>query len=189
MLKFPVFVAFLVASSGAIAGDSLPAPSEGRAQPVQVAAADDTASFGGSTLLPTLERYLRARRVELDALTPDQMVDLMVEWTLSAAGETGDKAATDTLEFRYGGWSEGCATGFRMGMLRRTGTGTASPDAAGITLMFEPSSGGDLAPFSTTIADWPTVAAFVDAIRTSPAYRRFSTAKPMSAMVERGGLR
>ena len=55
--------------------------------------------------------------------------------------------------------------------------------------MFEPSSGGDLTPFSTTTADWPTVAAFVEAIRRSPAYRRFSIEKPMSAFIERGGLR
>lgn len=180
----------LIVSPAAMADESAGAVSEaGRPAPLSVAAAD-AGGFGSRSLLTALEGHLRQRHVDLDTLTAEQMVDLMLDWVrVAPTSGAGGEPTPDALVFRYGGWSEGCATGFRLGLLRRTGTGDGPAQLAGITLMFEPSSGGDLAPFSTTTADWPTVAAFVEAIRRSPAYRRFGTEKPMSAFIERGGLR
>lgn len=181
----------LIVSPAAIADERAGATTETAVQRAPIAAAaTDAGGFGSRSLLMQLEGHLRQRHVDLDTLTVDQMVDLMLDWIrVAPTGGTSGEPAPDALVFRYGGWSEGCATGFRLGLLRRTGTGEAPAQLAGITLMFEPSSGGDLAPFSTTTADWPTTAAFVEAIRRSPAYRRFSIEKPMSAFIERGGLR
>lgn len=163
-------------------------------EPLRLSAAEaDTAAttdFGARSLLTALETFLRQRHVEVDALTADQAVDVMLAWMRQSTNETGGApAAADTLVYRYGGWSEGCATGFRLSLLRRAGAGDAPEQVAGITLMFEPSGGNDLIPFSTAASDWPSTAAFVEAVRRSPAYRRFAAEKPMSVMIERGGLR
>jgi hypothetical protein len=44
-------------------------------------------------------------------------------------------------------------------------------------------------PFSTASSDWKSIDAFLQAVEGSPAFRDLSGAKPMSGMVESGGLR
>jgi hypothetical protein len=60
---------------------------------------------------------------------------------------------------------------------------------AGITLMFEPSGQAELTPFTTASSDWKTIAAFLDAIESSPAFRELGAATPMAVVLESGGLR
>lgn len=145
---------------------------------------------GSRSLLTALEGFLRDRHVEVGELTADQAVDLMLAWMRVPAAEAGtDRNAPDLLMYRYGGWSEGCATAFKLSLLRQSDAGEAGGQLAGITLMFEPSAGGALTPFSTTTREWPSVAAFAEAIRQSPAYRQYGGEKPMSVAIERGGLR
>lgn len=153
------------------------------------ASASPTGALATPNLLAVLDGYLRQRKVNVDSLSADQMVAVMIDWyRFSAAGPGGGHAADDTLIYRYGGWSEGCATAFKLSVLRRTGEG--GPDrVAGITLMFEPASRSEIAPFSTASSDWTSIEAFHEAIQGSPAYRQFGSAKPMGVMIERGGLR
>ena len=99
----------------------------------------------------------------------------------------------DALVYRYGGWSEGCATAFKLSLLRRvTGHNAigADPDRfAGITLMFEPSGHADLMPFTAVSSDWKSIEAFQEAIENSPAFKELAVATPMAVLVESGGVR
>jgi hypothetical protein len=130
----------------------------------------------------------------MDGLTADPMVRLMIDWfRLVPLDQLERTASTDVLIYRYGGWSEGCATGFNFSLLRRItelAAGGGQTDwVAGITLMFEPSFYADLTSFSTISSDWKSIEAFLVAIENSPAFRALSAAKPMSVVVESGGLR
>ncbi len=171
----------LIVSLPAVAAETVTAD----ASPQSAAAADPTAT----NLLAALDGFLRQRKVNLDTLTADQMVAVMIDWyRFSAVNPGGSNAADDTLIYRYGGWSEGCATAFKVSLLRRAGEG--GPDrVAGITLMFEPSSRSEIAPFTTASSEWKSIEAFLDAVQGSPAFRQFGAAKPMGVMIERGGLR
>lgn len=140
-----------------------------------------------SNLLAELETFLRQRKVTTDNLTADQMVAVMIDWYRFTADRADGTPANDLLHYRYGGWSEGCATGFKLSLLRRTGAG--ADRVAGITLLFEPSSKAEIAAYATTSADWPTIEGFLEAVQNSPAFRQFASAKPMGVMLERGGLR
>lgn len=141
-----------------------------------------------SNLLTELETFLRQRKVVTENLTADQMVAVMIDWYRFTSTRTAaDGTPNDTLQYRYGGWSEGCATGFKLSLLRRAGQG--ADRVAGITLLFEPSSKSEIAAFSTTSADWPSIERFLEAVQGSPAFRQFAAAKPMGVMLERGGLR
>lgn len=139
----------------------------------------------GSDLLDNLQSFLRQRKVDVDQLTVDQMVGVMIDWYRSVPVDAHGDGATDMLLFRYGGWSEGCATGFNVSLMRRAGAASV----AGITLMFEPSGGAELAAFSTAMSDAASINGFVQTIRHSPAFQKFGAAQTMGVLLEKGGLR
>ena len=94
-------------------------------------------------LSSSLQAFFNQRGVDVERITADAMIKLMVNWFRLAPIQG---MAADRLLFRYGGWSEGCVTGFKFGLLRRV---TASDETrtewlAGITLMFEPSRLGGI---------------------------------------------
>ncbi|MCW5623314.1 MAG: hypothetical protein KIT73_01180 [Burkholderiales bacterium] len=145
-------------------------------------------------LLSALQRFLRQRNVDPEGLTLESMVLVMFDWfRFAPAGLSTIDPPPDVLVYRYGGWSEGCATGFKLSLLRRV----TQPDAegqptdwyAGVTMLFEPSGFSGLAPLSTVSSDWPSSEAFLHAIESSPAYRASRSTKPMGVMLESGGLR
>jgi hypothetical protein len=145
-------------------------------------------------LLGALQSFLHQRDVQVERLTADRMVPLMVDWFRLVPVDTLERPATaDVLVYRYGGWSEGCATGFRLSLLRRVterGADGANTDwYAGVTLIFEPSRYASLAPFDTVSADWKSIDAFLQAIEGSEAFKLLATATPMTALLESGGLR
>jgi len=146
------------------------------------------------TLLAALQSFMQQRGVQVDSLTADPMVRLMIDWfRLTQLGLLEPAAAADVLVYRYGGWSEGCATGFRFSVLRRVteaGASGANTDwFAGITLMFEPSRLAELPAFDTVSSDWRSVDAFLHAIESSSAFKLLATTAPMAALLETGGVR
>ena len=143
-------------------------------------------------LLGALQRFLEQRAVTVDDLNAEEAVGLMLDW-FRLGPVDAQPGANDDLVFRHGGWSEGCATGYKFSLLRRV---TESNERrgntewfAGITLMFEPSSRAELAPFSTASSDWESLEAFAQAVKRSPGFRAVAAEKPMSAMLESGGVR
>jgi hypothetical protein len=145
-------------------------------------------------LLTALEKYLSQRGVEVDRLTADQMVRHMVDWYREVPIESlGRALSADDLLYRYGGWSEGCATGFKLSLVRRVTVPKDNSGAtewfSGITLMFEPSRYADMGSFSTVSSDWQSIDAFVRAIESSRAFRVSATTAPMAALTESGGVR
>lgn len=150
-----------------------------------------TNSYG---LLSALEKFIQQRAVAVDGLTADPMVMLMLDWYRLVPVDRLERTATaDVLVYRYGGWSEGCATGFRLSLLRRitepNADGTTTDWYAGVTLMFEPSKLSELQAFSAASSDYRSLDAFLQAIEASAAYRLLATATPMSVGLESGGLR
>jgi hypothetical protein len=146
------------------------------------------------SLLTELEAFLQRRSVDVEHLTAGPMIRLMVDWFRLVPVAPGERASSaDALVYRTGGWSEGCATGFKFSLLRRViETGATGADTewfAGITLMFEPSGPADLAPFKTVSSDWQSTDEFVQAIEHSPAFQALANAVPMGVLVESGGLR
>jgi hypothetical protein len=145
------------------------------------------------TLLAALQRFLERRGVRVEGLTVEPMVLAMLDWYRSAPIETlGEPPLADVLVYRYGGWSEGCATGFKLSLMRRVtvrSDGGETDWYAGVTLMFDPARYAEARPLSTVSADWPTLDAFLHAIESSPAYRASVAVTPMGAMLESGGLR
>lgn len=144
------------------------------------------------TLLGALQQFLEQRSIAVDDLTADPAVALMLDWFRQGPVDA-QSAATDALVFRYGGWSEGCATGFKLSLLRRIAEprtdGGETEWFAGITLMYEPSSRAEIAPFSTLSLDWGSLDEFVGAVRRSPGFKAVAGNKPMGAMLESGGIR
>ena len=168
---------------------SLPAAAAEQPSAEQPAATGATGLPAGSPFA-ALEAHLRQRHIEVASLSVGQALDVMVNWyrlTPSASGAAS--TPRDTLVYRYGGWSEGCATGFKLSFLRRIADDGGPEQFAGITLMFEPAGGADLAPFGTALSDWPSLEAFMAAVEGSPAFKRFGGGTPMSVGMERGGLR
>ena len=150
--------------------------------------------MNSSSLLSALQTYLQRRKIEVETLTTDAVVAVMFDWfRLGPADPLDAPPAADVLLFRHGGWSEGCATGFKLSLLRRIterdANGAATDWVAGITLMFEPAGYGDLAPLSTASSDWPSLDAFLRAIESSAAYKRTMNVTPMGVLLESGGLR
>ncbi|MEO8630770.1 MAG: hypothetical protein ABI612_22125 [Betaproteobacteria bacterium] len=146
------------------------------------------------TLLSALQNFLHQREVEVDTLTADPAVVLMIDWfRLERFGMAAAASSPDVLVYRYGGWSEGCATGFNFSLFRRITdrNPTAEPTdwVAGITLMFEPSRLAGLERFSTVSSDWQSLDAFLHAIESSAAYKAVVATQPMSVLIESGGLR
>ena len=183
-MKRLVLSGLFIASLSAVAAGT--AMADENEQPLAVAGVSDPTS---RNLLAALESFLRQRKVDVDSLTAEQMVTVMFDWyRFAPVDPAGGTPATDALVYRYGGWSEGCATAFKLSLLRRASEG-GTDRVAGITLMFEPSSRSEIAPFTTASSDWKSIEAFLEAVQGSTAFRQFGTAKPMAVMIERGGLR
>lgn len=158
-------------------------------EPEQAPSAAGASDPTSRNLLADLQGFLRQRKVDVDSLTVDQMVAVMIDWyRFAPASASAGAPSTDTLVYRYGGWSEGCATAFKLSLLRRASEG-GTDRVAGITLMFEPGSRTEIAPFTTASSDWKSIEGFLESIQGSPAFRQFGTAKPMAVMIEQGGLR
>ena len=146
------------------------------------------------SLLGALQGFLHKRGVDVEHLTVEPMVNLMIDWfRLVPINLVEQPISADVLVYRCGGWSEGCATGYRFSLLRRISTaneGEGSTDwFAGITLLFEPSRYGDLAPFSSVSSDAKSIEAFAQSIESSPPYRALAATTPMGVMLESGGVR
>jgi hypothetical protein len=137
--------------------------------------------------LAALQSYLRKRGLDPNSLTVADTVDVMLDWyRLAPMGGPSE----DQLVFRYGGWSEGCATAFKLSLLRRVAPGADGAERlAGITVMFEPSGQGELAQFAAQSGETASLEAFVAVIKNSPAYKKLGNATPMAVMVEAGGVR
>ena len=143
-------------------------------------------------LLSSLQTFLNQRAVDVERLTAEKMVALMVDWfRLAPIDGVAHASAADTMLFRYGGWSEGCVTGFKFGLLRRIAAGDASDTEwlAGITLMFEPSRYAGIDPLMTVSTDWQSLEAFVRAIESSPGFQLSASLAPMAVIVESQGAR
>lgn len=152
-------------------------------------AAAETLALSSHGLLAQLQAFMQARNVEANELTPDELVRLMIDWyRFAPTGETAP--ANDALVFRYGGWSEGCATAFNLSVLRQVKAPDGEADlVAGITMMFEPSGAAELEPYSSTTADGKSTEAFLQAVEQSPAFKLLADAKPMSVVLESGAFR
>lgn len=144
-------------------------------------------------MLAALQAFTDRRGTAVPVLGLRGMLDEMLAWYEAAPpGQFVPGAQSDVLLYRYGAWSEGCATGFKVSLLRRVrarGGEGATDVLAGITLVFEPGDRADLARFSTVSTDWPSTAAFRSAVESSPAYRSLAGVVPMAAALESGGLR
>lgn len=146
------------------------------------------------SLLSALQSFIDKRKIDPNAIMAEDMVLLMVDWyrLVRIDGMEG-QPADDALIYRYGGWSEGCATGFKVSLLRRVkvteDNGERTEYHAGITLMFEPAGYSHLKPVSIASSDWNTIESFMVTIQESPAYKATATVVPMSVLVESGGLR
>ena len=147
-----------------------------------------------NALLAQLQSFMRQQGVDADRLGADAMVRLMIDWfRFSPVASAEGTSPADALVYRYGGWSEGCATAFKLSLLRRVtarnAIDSAADQLAGITLMFEPSGQGELMPFTTASSDWKSIEAFQEAVENSPAFRQLAVATPMAVLVESGGVR
>jgi hypothetical protein len=142
-------------------------------------------------LLSSLQSFLNQRGVAVERVTAEEMVSLMVNWfRLIPIDGINQGTPADSMLLLYGGWSEGCATGFKFGLLRRIAASNAEPEwLAGITLMFEPSRYASIAPFNTVSTDWQSLEAFVSAIESSPGFRLSVGLTPMAVMLESQGFR
>ena len=144
------------------------------------------------TLLSSLQTFLNQRAVDVERLTADAMINLMVDWfRLVPIDGIAPATPADIMLFRYGGWSEGCVTGFKFGLLRRVATGDSDNTEwlAGITLMFEPSRYSSIEPVTTVSTDWQSLEAFVHAIESSPGFKLSASVTPMAVIVESQGAR
>lgn len=143
-------------------------------------------------LLSSLQTFLNRRAVDVERLTADAMINLMVDWfRLVPIDGVAHGSPVDTLLFRYGGWSEGCVTGFKFGLLRCIvwGHGAHTEWLAGITMMFEPSRYSSIEPVTTVSTDWQSLEAFVHAIESSPGFKLSASMTPMAVIVESQGAR
>ena len=148
--------------------------------------------MNASILLTRLQAFLTQRAVDPEFLTAESMVREMVDWfrLSSVDSPLEEPLSADVLLYRYGGWSEGCATGFKLSLLRRVTEPDGKTDwQAGITLMFEPARFSDVSPLTTLSSQWSSLEAFLRAVESSPAYRRCRDLTPMGVMLESGGLR
>ena len=161
-------------------------------QPVTDATAESplAASHG---LIGELQNFLHRQGIDPDALSADAMVRLMVDWYRFTPVHTLGATVEDALVYRYGGWSEGCATAFKLSVLRRItqhdASGATAERFAGITLMFEPSAQAELVPFSAVSADAKSIDGFLQTIEGSPAFRELAAATPMGVLLESGAVR
>lgn len=139
-------------------------------------------------LQSSLQTFLAQRSVSVRELTVHPATELMVDWfRLVPIEGIPHRAPEDTLVFRYGGWSEGCATGFKIRTQRRI----ALPDGAvqssavvGIALLFATDRFGDLDPLATSTSDWRSLEAFVAAIESSAGFLRLAAERPSDVLLE-----
>ena len=141
-------------------------------------------------LIAELQEFLRQRNVDVNHLGADEMVRIMVDWyRFMPAG----KAQDDALVYRYAGWSEGCATAFKLSLLRqvtqRDADGTSTQRLAGITMMFDPSGKGELLPFTAVSSDAKSIEDFLQIVEGSQGFRELAGTNPMGVLIEGGGLR
>jgi hypothetical protein len=146
------------------------------------------------TLLEGLQHFLEERRVVVEMLTVDPAVAAMFDWyRLRKADVLAGTPAADVLLCQYGGWSEGCATGYKFSLLRRvteaSDAGRAADWFAGITLMFEPSGAAGLSPRRLASDQYPSLDAFLEAIEASDGFTELRRQRPMGVLLESGGLR
>lgn len=180
------FAAFLLVISIS-ASTAVPAFAD-NAAPGSEAGAPVLASHG---LLWQLERFMHRRELDPTSLNADSMVGVMIDWARfePATGIAG----ADALIFQYGGWSEGCATGFKFSLLRKVSLPESADgnfaQTAGITLIFEPSANSGLTPFKLVSSELSSIEAFMAAIEGSPAFKKLASTTPMSVVVESGAMR
>lgn len=159
--------------------------------PPQRAAAPILSSHG---LLSQLERFLQQREIEVGLLTADTVAGVMLDWMRFSPIDAGGEAGTaDELVYQYGGWSEGCATGFKLSLLRKV-TGPAIGDGngaltVGITLLFDPGANTRFAPYRLASSESVSIEDFMAGIERSPAYAKLAAETPISAFIERGAMR
>ena len=175
---------------------SLTAFAAGPPAPADISSAGEEPGASSHGLLAELESFIRQQGVDASRLGADTMVRLMIDWFRFAPRDSVaavSAADADALVYRYGGWSEGCATAFKLSLLRRvTGRNTIGADPeqfAGITVMFEPSAQAELMPFTTVSSDWKSIEDFLQAVEKSPAFKQLALATPMAVLVESGGVR
>lgn len=167
------------------------AQAQDAADPLRVAAAPVLTSHG---LLAQLERFLQQREIEVGLLTADAVVGVMLDWMRFSPIDAGGEGGTaDELVYQYGGWSEGCATGFKLSLLRKV-SGHATGDGnstltVGITLLFDSGANTRFAPYRLASSEANSIEDFMAGIERSPAYVKLATETPMSAFIERGGMR
>src|SRR3954465_3425240 len=82
---------------------------------------DATGTAGGAGisshgLMVELQSFLHQRNIDVNQLSAGEMVRVMVDWYRFTPVKT---VQSDELVYRYGGWSEGCATAFKLSLLRR----------------------------------------------------------------------
>jgi hypothetical protein len=173
---------------------SLSAGADEASVPGQADGAGGATGVSSHGLIAELQAFLRQRQVDVNHLSADAMVRVMVDWyRFTPVKKVGGAAGGDALVYRYGGWSEGCATAFKLSLLRRVterdASGADVERFAGITLMFEPSGQAELMPFSAVSSDVKSIEAFLETVESSPAFRELAGATPMGVLVESGGVR
>lgn len=169
---------------------SLSASADDAAVSAQANTADGSAGISSHGLMLELQDFLRQRNVDVNQLGADEMVRVMIDWyRFMPVG----KAQDDALVYRYAGWSEGCATAFKLSLLRqvtqRDATGAGIQRLAGITMMFDPSGKGELLPFTAVSADSKSIEAFLQTVEGSPGFKELAGTTPMGVLIEGGGLR
>ena len=169
---------------------SLSASADEAAVSAQANGDDGSAGVSSHGLIAELQGFLRQREVDVNQLSADAMVRVMIDWYRF---EPMKKFVGDALVYRYGGWSEGCATAFKLSLLRRVterdASGVEAERFAGITLMFEPSGQAELMPFTAVSSDAKSIESFLETVESSPAFRELAGATPMGVLVESGGVR
>lgn len=152
---------------------------------VRQAVAEELATSHG--LLTQLQSFMHERDVDTANLSADEAVKLMIDW-YRFTPTAGAPSPADALVFRYGGWSEGCATAFNLSLLRRIRREGEADAVAGITLMFEPAGQSEIKPFETA-SSGKSIDDFLATVEGTAAFKLLGDAKPMSVLMESGGLR
>jgi hypothetical protein len=152
------------------------------------ASRDRTGMVSRVALQSSLQSFLLQRGVAVRELSLHPATELMIDWfRLVAIDGIPHQAPEDTLVFRYGGWSEGCATGFKIRTQRRIALPEGSAQATatvGIALLFASDRFGNLEPLATSTSDWRSLEAFVAAIESSPGFLRLAAEKPSEVLLE-----
>ena len=123
-------------------------------------------------LTASLNNFLQQRAVVTARLSSHPMLELMADWyRFTPFDGVSHGPPADTLMFRYGGWSEGCATGFKIGLQRRI-TPLDAPRVmeAGITMLFGWERYSGVEPFSVGLEQAGSLEAFVKAVEASRGF-------------------